>query len=128
MNDIHIRTYHPDYLLDIDRIWKKFYSDKFTLPNLNNSITSLVALRGDSLVAFGMVKLFAEAIMVMDLDAPLSNKVMANDLLLSQGFEDCRNNGIDQLHVTVADNYYRELLKNKYDFKPVTNPILVKEL
>lgn len=125
---VSVKPYSKYYLEDIDRIWNKHYKGSFSLPNLDSTITSLVAVRGDNLIAFGMVKIFAEAIMVMDKEAPLKDKVQANEMLLAQGFDDSREHGLEQLHVIVEDAIYAELLKNKYGFLDVNRRILVKHL
>lgn len=128
MSFTYVKAYDESYLNDVDRIWKRFYADKFSLPNLNNTVTTLVAVKDNKLIAFGMIKLYAEAIMVMDGDASLRDKTVANELLLARGFEDARDFGLEELIVSVSDEKYIELLKNKYDFKLPSQPILVKKL
>lgn len=126
--DIRIRPYEESDLEALDNIWNKFYKGEFSLPDLSNTVTHAVAEKHGRIIAFGMVKYFAEAIMIMDGDAGIIEKVKANDLLLAKAFEDSREAGLNQVHVCVALEDYAKLLQNKYGFKPAKNTVLVKEL
>lgn len=126
--DIRIRSYEESDLEALDEIWNKFYKGEFSLPDLSNTVTHAVAEKHDRIIAFGMVKYFAEAVMIMDGEANIMDKVRANDLLLAKAFEDSREAGLNQIHVCVALEDYARLLQNKYGFKQAKNIILVKEL
>lgn len=125
---IQIRNYTENDLQAIDSIWDKYYKSEFSLPDLSRTVTHAVAESNKRVIAFGMVKLFAEGIMVLDKSASLRDKTLANDSLLAKAFDDSRNIGLKQLHVAVADKDYEKLLISKYGFREPDRKILVKDL
>jgi hypothetical protein len=114
--------------ININEIWKKHHDADFSVPGLNNVVTNLVIYDGSKLVAFGMVKLFAEAILVMDLDANKRDRANALKVLFTEAFSGCQKAGIEQLHVSVTNPDFAELLKKHYDFKETEGQILVVEV
>ena len=63
-----IRPVRNGDLKQIDEIYLKHHKDKIQLPDLENQITSAVVENQGRVVGFGIVKIFAEAIMLLDLD------------------------------------------------------------
>lgn len=115
-------------LLEVDRIWRESgHFEHFGLPSLNYTITSAIAEKNGEVIGFGVVKLYAEAIAILDLSKPKADRVEALERLLAEAFRACRVQDIDQLHVYVQDAGMERILVRKFDFKPATGVALVKE-
>lgn len=113
----------------ISKIWEEGYKDEFSLPDLTNAVTFAVVEDDDGIViAFGIVKVFAEAIMILDQDESDRIKSDAMKLLLSKAENDCKSNGIKQLHTFCKDESFADLLIKHFDFKKIKTVGLSKEL
>lgn len=112
----------------IDRIWRKFHSSNFGLTNTSHTVTKGIIEKDGQVLAYGLVKLFGEAIIVLDLDKSKIDKVEALKALLEQAIIDCRKIGLEQLHVFVKDPSFAAILKKHFDFVEVTDIPLVKNL
>lgn len=117
-----IRVFLPGDELEVDRIWKKHHQD-FSVPNRDRMIAEVVA-EDDSggMVAYGQVKLFAEAIMILDKDASRRNKVEALKLLLLEAFRGTDQSGLQDLYVFCKDPEFASILAKHFSFEIVDNP------
>ena len=113
---------------EIDRIWRDSgHSERFGLPTMDRTITSAVAEKDGEIVGFGLVKLYAEAVAVLDLNKSKADRVFALEKLLAEAFRACHDYGIEHLHVYVQEPGMERLLIRKFDFKTATGVALVKE-
>lgn len=126
--DVGIRQFETKDLEQLDKIWNKFYKDEFSLPNLDNTLMNVVAEKDNKILAFGMIKHFAEGIAIFNHDASTFDRAIANDMILAKGLNIARNCGLDMFHVCVKDEMYIKLLQNKYGFEEPKHKILVKNL
>jgi hypothetical protein len=116
---------------DINQIWKEHHSQDFSIPSVDGSITNLVVRSDNSsgnIIAFGMVKVLAEAILVMDMNASARNRTQALKVLFMEAFRACRERKIEQMHVSVSDPDFAELLKKHYGFEDCKGQMLVVEV
>ena len=122
-----IRPY--DYRLDalnINKAWREYHAHDFDVPDLSNTITNLVAYNEKhEFVAFGLVKLFAEGVVVLDFARSKRERVNALKPLMTEAFSACKRNSIEQLHVSVTDEKFMKLMMKQYDFKETEGTILV---
>ena len=124
-----VRQYNPRLdAIPIHEVWKKHHDTDFSIPAVENILTAPIVYNDDRLVAFGMVKLFAEAIMVMDLDSNKRDRVNAMKILLMEAFKACNAANIEQLHLSVTNPDFAEMLKKHYDFRTCEGEILVVEV
>ena len=127
---MRIRSFRESDIIPIDKIWKKHHSDSFSVPNRYNALTDCVTVDdSDNLIAYGQVKLFAEAIFILDLDASRVKKTKALILLMHQAlFTAGANNRMD-LKAFIKDPDFALLIEKHFDFKRVTDPgeLLVRE-
>lgn len=115
-------------LEEIDRIWRESgHAEHFGLPSLQHTITSAIAEKDGDIIGFGVVKLYAEAVAVLDLKKTKAERCAALEWLLLEAFRACKEQGIEHLHVYVQDAGMERLLVRKFDFKPATGVALVKE-
>lgn len=124
---MRIRPVTKSDLERIDEIYRQGHDQKFSLPSLKMTVTSAVVAT-NKVIGFGVVKFYAEAIAILDLNESKVDRLDALELLLHEAFRACEEQGIDQLHVYVQDPQFQRLLEKKYDFKVATGVALVKEI
>jgi hypothetical protein len=122
------RKLQVTHLPGIDRIWRMFHKGGFGIPNRNHLVTQGVVEKDGTVVAYGMVKQFAEAILVLDLDESTKAKVEAIRILMEVAIMDSTKQGVEQLHVFVQDPAFAEILKKHFGFVPCTGQALVLTL
>jgi hypothetical protein len=123
-----IRPVRAEDLDKIDEVYKSGHDCQFTLPDLANEITSAVIVKDRKVIAFGVVKSFAEAIAILDLRESKVDRLQSMEMLMLEAVRGCVESGIEQLHVFVQDESLAKLLEKHYEFKPVKGIALVKEL
>jgi hypothetical protein len=109
----------------IDRIWKQHYSEQFGLPNPAHKIISGVVDSGEGIKGFGIVKLFAEGLFVIDHTMSLRDKREAIGLLLEAQQIGCSNKGIEQSHAFVRDSNFAKVLKKHFGYRDTVGECLV---
>ena len=112
----------------IDEIYRTGHDSHFTLPDLTNQITSAVVVKDGKVIAFGVVKVFTEAIAILDLRESKVDRLQSMEMLMLEAVRGCVEAGIKQLHVFTQDEPLVKLLEKHYEFKPVKGIALVKEL
>lgn len=113
---------------EIDRIWKTFYSNEFSLPDLSNTIIHGVVETDKGITGFGMVKLMAEGLLI--LDQSVSDKVkMATlkELMIAQRVGVSKTN-LTQIHAFVQDPRFANILKKHYGYTDAVGKALVLEV
>lgn len=126
---MHIRRYRPSDLEAVSKLWEKHYSQEFSLPSLLPRIVEAV-VEDDwgEIVGFGVVKVFAEAVMVLDKDRSTRDRAESMDLLMKLAVDGVSQVGAKQLHVFVSDENFGNVLRKHYDFKEPSLKVLVKEI
>jgi hypothetical protein len=114
-----------DDLPQIDSIYNKYYKDEFWLPNLDHTIGNGVISDGDNVVAFGMVRLYPEAIIVIDKYRAIRDKVSALKLLFDQAILSCKDRGYRELAAKTNDAHYANLLDKHFNFKPQDGKLMI---
>lgn len=114
----------------IDIIYRKYHQEDFYIPKLDSFTLSagVVVDDKDDVVAFGMVRLIPEVIMVMDLGRSKRTKVTALRELMSVAIMDTVRAGLDSLHAFVQDNGFSHLLKKHYGFRSCTGEAIITEV
>jgi len=123
-----IRPVKRDDLERIDEIYRQGHDEHFSLPELKNTVTSAIVEKDGIVLGFGVVKLYAEAIMVLDLNKSKLERVDALETLLHEAHRGCEEWGITQLHVYVQDPMLQRLLCKRFGFKVAEGVALVKEI
>ena len=123
-----IRELRYDDIKEIDDLYKRFYQQDFYLPSLANTITHAVVEDDSGILGFGEVKIFAEAIMVLDMNAKASKRALAMRALMFKAIEDCKNSGVEQLHTSVLNGEFAGILRKHYEFENVKGIILARKI
>jgi len=79
-------------------------------------------------VAFGIVKPFAEAVFICDQDEPRVTRGKALNMLMDTAIAGTRARNLRQLHVFVSDPKLAEALKKHHGFELCPEMVLVKTL
>jgi hypothetical protein len=106
----------PKDLDQIDQIYWQHHAEEFFIPSAENCVTLATVKEGGRIVAFGMAKLFPEAILVLDKSVDRRHKVVAFRMLMQHGINAVRNAGHRYLHATIHDMEYGRLLAKHYGF------------
>lgn len=121
-SQMKIRLFQPGDELEIDKIWKKHHQD-FSVPNRNRMIAEVIAEdESGAMVAYGQVKLFAEAVMLIDKDASLRDKVEALKLLLLEAFRGTDQAGLQEVYCFCRDPEFATILAKHFSFEIVDTP------
>ena len=123
-----IRPIRNGDLKKIDEIYQKHHGDRIQMPGLNNQITSAVVENENRIVGFGIVKAFAEAIMMLDLHEMRVNRVRAMDLLMLEAFRGCQEHRIEQVHAVVHTDNLEKILKKHYGYSDRIGKVLYREI
>src|SRR5258708_36055439 len=95
---------------DLDEIYKLNEQQDFKLEDINNCIIDkIVEGKEGKIIAYGIVKRLAEAIILVDMDSPKISRAKALRELMSYAFWGCKKEGIPQLHCFVKDREIAEL-------------------
>jgi hypothetical protein len=102
---------------EVNAIYWKYHSNSLYLPDLSNSIFHTSARDNQGTIAFGMVKLFPEAILVMNKDRSLRDRAIALKLMAREAIIQTKAKNYKYLHATIHDDAYLSLLSKHYGFK-----------
>lgn len=116
---MRIRPWERGDIDAIDHIWQKHHSDSFSVPDRRNCITDSVVEMESRIVAYGQVKLFAEAMFILDKDASHREKVTALKFLMAQAFVGTHKAGINQIYAFISDPDFALLIEKHFGFTRV---------
>ncbi len=117
-----IRAFQDSDIPAIDEIWKKYHSNDFSVPNRSTRLVEWVAEEDGKVVAYGQVKLFAEAMIILDKGASKRAKVEALKGLLIEAFRGANLAGLEDMYCFIRDPAFATLLINHFGFEAVDNP------
>jgi hypothetical protein len=125
-----LRAYQPSDLAAISKIWEDHHSDYYGLPNRKSIIIDAVVEDDGRLIGYGQVRLFAEAMLFLDKDAPLRSRIQALQQLMREAFRGTERAGIREIYAFIQDPDFSLLMQKHFHFKTTDKPgeLLVKEL
>ena len=119
-----------DFTIDtsiIDDIFKK--QPDLGIPSLKNVVdTAIVENSSEKVVAYGVIKLFAEGVLILDQDIRKREKAEAVIRMLKRAIKISRSGGIEQLYVISNDEGYTRCLEKRFGFKKASGQALFLEL
>lgn len=100
----------------------------FKLPDVKHCLVDRIVYDGDTVIAYGIVKKMAEAILLVNPSAPLPSraKAMRELMIVAEAFSaraDCQ-----QLHCFVKDARLVKTLEKQFGFKLTKDMVLSKDL
>jgi hypothetical protein len=117
-----IRPFQDSDILAIDEIWRKHHSNDFSVPNRSTRLVEWVAEEDGRVVAYGQVKLFAEAMIILDKDASQRAKIESLKGLLFEAFRGTNLAGLEDIYCFIRDPGFASILINHFGFELVDNP------
>jgi hypothetical protein len=110
----------------INDIYNK--QSEFGIPSLNNMIINSTAEKDGKVIGYGVVKLFAEAFMILDPYISKKDKAKAFVEFMQTAILFSKDSGLEQLFVIVNDPSFSTILCKKYLFKRVPGELLMLDL
>lgn len=116
--------------LAIDGFWQRDWATEYALPNQDSMIIDAVAVEGERVVGYGIVKNFAEAMLFIDKSARPRDKAHAVKQLMAEAFRGAEKAGCKDLYCFIKDPAFVTLIARRYGFKIVSDPgfLLVREV
>lgn len=105
-------------------IYNKFYKDEFDIPSKYGILESRILRNGKGTTAIGIIKQFAEIVLVMDLEALKTQRVKNVDSLIKELILIAKNQGMEQIHSFPDEAFSKYLIKH-YNFEPCLGKPLV---
>lgn len=115
-------------LVEIDRIWQKFYKDEFGLPPLDKAIYAVVVEDKDKVVGFGQTRLTTESLMIIDQSLSLRDKVEILKLIMEAQTIGMTKAGLYETHAFAQNPNFARILKKHFGYEPVLGETLVMKL
>ncbi len=125
---IYLRGVRELDLPVVDAIWKRHHSEDFGVPSMANVIDSRTLLSDGQVIGLGMVKLFAEGIIVLDKDVPLPSRAKGIIVGIDHALDVVKRAGLEQFHVFTDDPHYIEVLKKHWGFRTAPGTVLYREI
>lgn len=118
-----IRRFRDEDIPRIDEIWQAHHKDNFGVPNRSTSVVDAV-VESDSgkVIAYGQVKLFAEAMLFLDLDASPRERIWAITQLMHEAFRGSEAAGLKDLYAFIKDPDFALLIEKHFHFERVDDP------
>jgi L-amino acid N-acyltransferase YncA len=127
---MELRSFRWEDVPEISKIWETHHSEDFGLPNRRSAVIDAVIEDHGKIIAYGQVKLFAEAMLFLDKSASLRARVTALRLLMLEAFRGAEQAGIQEIYAFITDPNYALLLQKHFKFYQADKPgeLLIKEL
>jgi hypothetical protein len=117
---MRLRAFRDEDIPAIDRIWRIHHSSDFSVPDRQNKVVDAVVVNeDDKVIAYGQVKLFAETMLILDLDSTRREKIVAIELLMMEAFRGCDQAGIKQIYAFIKDPAFATLISRHFGFDVV---------
>jgi hypothetical protein len=121
-----IREFKHD---DLSRIESIARSKDFDLPARTNVVTeSVIENNSGRIIAYGMVKAYAEAVLFIDDSISVKDKASSLSQLMRQAIYGSHLAGFDQVHGFFKDPKFAEVMKKHYGFKEPNGSCLYLEI
>lgn len=123
-----IRPYTTDDLEAISTIYDNYYASEYELPNLDKTLTNAIIDKDGKVIGFGLVKLWAEAIMILDKKESVRNKVASFNGLMNHAINASKYYKIDKLHAVILDPTFKAIMEKHFKFQERQGVTLVREI
>jgi N-acetylglutamate synthase-like GNAT family acetyltransferase len=122
---IIMRDFKPEDVPGIDEV---FHKQQFGVPSLNHVFVNKVIEQDGRIIAYGVVKQFAEAVLILDQTLPIRTKAEVVKQVIPAAAEICANLGLEQLYLTTNNEGYAQTLQKRYGFIQCSTPYYLLNL
>lgn len=126
--NIIARHLKPGDVIPINDIFER--QPELGVPSLKNMIINAVMEDEDTheIIAYGVVKVFAEATLIMDRSKDKRTKALALMEAMKTAILYSRDAGVEMLYAISTNESFTQCLKNRYKFKEVPGTLLCLNL
>jgi hypothetical protein len=126
---IKLRPLNYEYALEIDKIWKEYWSE-YTLPDQSASIIDTVVTNGEKVIAYGQVRHFAEMMYFPDMSTSRRVRMDALKAVIEEGYRGVELAGLRDVYMMCKDIGFARLVAKHFGFQLFENPgvLLAKRL
>jgi len=120
---VRLREFQDSDIPRISAIWEKHHSTDHSLPDRQNSIVdAVVEDDAGNIVAYGQVKLFAEAMLFLDFDSSKLAQGEAIKLLMQEAFRGTREFRLKDIYAFIKDPAFADLIERHFGFQRTAYP------
>lgn len=122
------RHLREDDVIPINNIFER--QPELGVPSLNNMIINAVFEDEDTheIIAYGVVKIFAEATLIMDRSKDKKMKALTLIEAMKTAILYSRDAGVEMLYAISTNEEFTKCLKNRYKFQEVPGTLLCLNL
>lgn len=113
---------------NVSKLWDEYYSHEFGLPDLTRTVTHAKVEENGKLIGFGMVKLWPEAIMILDQSQSKITQAKVMKKLMQYAIDACKHYNVEQLYATTVSTTIADLCRDHYEFKDLPRIVLVRSI
>jgi len=113
---------------DVSRILQLCRDTDYDSEPFGHILSDRVIVDGEQLIAYGAVKQFTEAVLVLDKSVNVRTKVEALKRLLNAAYFETRKAGLTELHVFTKNDSFADILRKHFGFLKIEGTALVREL
>lgn len=113
---------------DVSRIQRLCAGKEYEADCIRDIISDRVVDDDSRIIAYGAVKMFAEAVLVLDNSESVRNKIKALRDLMNAAIFETKKARISELHVFTTDDSFVKVLKKHFGFVNIKGHALVREL
>jgi hypothetical protein len=122
------RSLRGEDLVSINRIFEK--QPELGVPSLQNLVVNGVIENTDNnqIIAYGAVKLFGEAVLILDKDISKKHKAKAIREVMRIAISFSRNRNLEYLYLISNSDSFTKVLSKNYGFKVCPGELLLLDL
>ena len=113
---------------DVSRIQRLCTGKEYEADCIRDIISDRVIVDDNRITAYGAVKMFAEAVLVLDNSESVRTKIKALRDLMNCAIFETRKAKISELHVFTENDSFAKILKKHFNFVNIKGHALVREL
>lgn len=123
---VKLKDFEPSDIEPINVIFER--QPDLGVPNLRNVIVNSTIVKGKEVIGYGVVKMYAEAVLILDQMVQKRDKGMALIHGLNLAISACSALKIEQLHIISNDENFTKVLQKRFSFKKASGTSLFLEL
>lgn len=125
--EFKVRGPRASDVLDIRALRQRYHNDGFEFPAGNQIFADAVVEADGKIVAYGVLKVLAEAILIMDHSMPQKVKVQALKELIQAAVQACSERDIKELQA-VCQPEFSAVMKKQFGFQKLQGETIVLDI
>ena len=122
-----LRDFKLEDIQPIDEIFRN--QPDHNIPGLKHLIANAtITDDNDKVIGYGVVKLFAEGVLLIDKRIRKRDKALAVKLSVEKAICEAKKHGIEQLYFVTGNSSFADVLRKHWGFKNLKEEVLVLHL